>query len=101
MSDRLQRLEAQLGGLRPRPLPDALYERIAADLRERRPWADRFLVSAMCTGALAACVIVGILFIEPDVPPQRSPAAASAMQDDADVPRFAEHWFARAPRETS
>jgi hypothetical protein len=105
VNDRLERLEAELARLRPRPLPEALHEQIEARLATaRRPWADRFLVSTMCAGALAACVIFAILLgplrasIEPPLP---APMSVQQRQDDANVPRFAEHWFASGERETS
>jgi hypothetical protein len=104
VSERLERLEAELARLRPHALPEALHERIETRLVERHLWADRLLVSTMCAGALAACVIVAVLLAPSRASSEATlpaPISAQQRQDDPDVPRFAEHWFASAQRETS
>ena len=65
MNQRLDSLEAELSALRPRPLSAALLNGIEAGIDESasRPsrWADRVLLSAIASGAMAACVIVGMV----------------------------------------
>ena len=70
MTDPLERLEAELANMRPRPMPAELSARIARSLepspgtRTPRSWPDRCLVGALSTGALAACVIAAVLLNE-------------------------------------
>ena len=85
MTDQLQRLEAELGAMRPRPLSPDLVERIEADLTSpshATPWADRFLMSAIASGAIAACVIVAML-LKPasDAFPSPPPVVANVTSD--------------------
>ena len=63
MNDPLNKVESELAALRPRPLPAQLVDRIGAALigRTRMSIADRCLASFMGAGALAACIIVGLL----------------------------------------
>ena len=65
MSDDLQRLEAELVAMRPRGMSGALVERIESELAaapvKPSPWPDRFLLSAIGSGAIAACVVVTML----------------------------------------
>ena len=85
MTDRREQLEAELAAMRPRAVPDDLTaeveERLARHQTEVGP--DRILISAIATGAIAACVIVAMLIVqEPAGMPPASP-----MQSAADVPR--------------
>jgi len=64
MTDKLDGLEAELAAMRPRALSRELIERIDDDLAEASApskWPDRFLVSAIGAGAIAASVIVAML----------------------------------------
>jgi hypothetical protein len=65
MSDKLQQLEAELAAMRPRALSPALVERIESELAaapvKTSSWPDRFLLSAIGSGAIAACVILAML----------------------------------------
>jgi hypothetical protein len=66
MNDKLDRLAAELASMRPRRIPTDLVERIESDLMTEAPpspWPDRLLISAICSGAIAACVIAGMLFV--------------------------------------
>ena len=85
MNDKLDRLESELATMRPRALPAALVDRIEADLAavlHLSRWPDRFLLSAIGSGAIAACVIVGVL-LKPttDAFPSTPPAVATATSD--------------------
>ena len=82
MNESPHKLEAELAALRPRALSSQLVDRIATELneRERMSIADRVLASFVGAGALAACVIIGLLIVQsqssnsPSVP---SPAQVS------------------------
>ena len=83
MTDNLESLEAELAAMRPRGLPSDLADRMAADLDgaavESR-WPDRFLLSAIGSGAIAACVIVSML-LKPDRVAPRAPAPTVAVHE--------------------
>ncbi len=66
MVDRLDRLEAELAALRPVAVPYDLRRAIDDRLHEARRWniADRCLAGAMSLGAIAACVIGGIVILQ-------------------------------------
>lgn len=74
MTDPLERLEVELAGMRPRPMPADLTARIARTLEPGRAvqvdrrWPDRCLIGALSSGALAACVIAGVLLNESSRP---------------------------------
>lgn len=62
MNESIDKLEKDLASLRPRALSRELVERLAEDLDPApRRWADRVLGSFVGAGALAACVIVGVV----------------------------------------
>ena len=71
MNERLDSLEAELSAMRPHPLSAALLEGIEAGMVEPSArasrasrasgWPDRFLLSAVASGAMAACVIAAML----------------------------------------
>src|SRR4051812_47718268 len=63
MGDRLDQLEAELASLRPAAVSAELRRAIHHDLHEPQHWsiADRCLAGAMSIGAVAACVIGGIV----------------------------------------
>ena len=68
-------LESRLGQLRPREVSQSLEDRVAREL-EGEPAVvrhDRFFWSAVASGAIAACVVAGVLVAEP---PRRPNAAA-------------------------
>ena len=62
----LEQLEAELAAMWPRALSPALVDRVEATLddsheRSSSVWPDRFQLSAIGAGAIAACVIVTML----------------------------------------
>jgi hypothetical protein len=65
MTDPIKELEAELSSMQPSPFPATLAARVETELltSESRlsPWPDRFLLSAICSGALAACMIIVVL----------------------------------------
>ena len=66
MNEKLDQLAAELVSMRPRAVPADLMERIESDLlaeAELSPWPDRLLLSAICSGAIAACIILGMLLM--------------------------------------
>ena len=66
MTDPIDKLEAELIAMRPRPIPPKLAAQIARNLNSAEPsspWADRCLVGAMCSGVLAIGVIISVLLI--------------------------------------
>jgi hypothetical protein len=67
MTDTVQELEAELSAMTPRPMGPRLTDGLAAILEEpaERSWSDRVLVLAMGAGALAACIIIALLALEP------------------------------------
>jgi hypothetical protein len=66
MTNQFDRLERRLARLRPRELSDGLVGAIERELEapQPSPRADRLLWCAIGAGALAACVIVGMLIIQ-------------------------------------
>ena len=100
MTDRHERLEAELSGMQPRGLSSELIDRIESTLAaDQRPGpSNRMLISAMCCGALAACVIVTVLL--GDLLPSRTsrPVGGDAVIASTPVPRLgdASIAFARA-----
>ena len=91
MNESFDKVEKDLAALRPRALPRELVERVTEEL-DRPPvrWADRVLASFVGAGALAACVIVGVVtwnVIAPNESPQQptdltsfTPASLAAYQ---------------------
>lgn len=105
MTDKLDQIEAELAAMRPRVPPRALVERIEADLAaapERSPWPDRFLLSAIASGAIAACVIVAVL-LKPysQVFPSPPPVLATMPPTGSNLPRAGDFSLAVARAETS
>jgi hypothetical protein len=100
MTDKLDRFEAELAAMRPRALPMSLVERIEADLAagpEPSRWPDRFLLSAIASGAIAACVIVAVL-LKPSSPafPSPPPVLATMPPAGSDLPRAGDFSLAIA-----
>jgi hypothetical protein len=100
--DRLGQFEAELSGLRPRSLPAELVQNIESRLTPivSRRWADRLLILAMSSGAVAACLIVGLLFGsgQPALPaayPTNLSAAGSGGSGGAGIGDFSQ-VFAKA-----
>jgi hypothetical protein len=85
VTDHWDRLERRLSRLRPRELSDDLVCAIDRDLEapQPSPRADRLLWCAIGSGALAACVIVGILIVQTNA---GSPAPLALTKTD--VPRL-------------
>ena len=102
MNDPQNRLEAELAAMRPRALPAGLLERVEADIAaadvQPSPWPDRFLLSAIGSGAIAACVIVGLL-LKPAGETFPQPAAAVAAAVTSDPPRAGDFSLAMARAE--
>jgi hypothetical protein len=102
MSVNLERLEAELSAMRPRALPAALAERIGAELTRdaaESRWPDRFLLSAIASGAIAACVIVTMLLgPAADGLPVPAPALAD-VATTSDPPRAGDFSLAMARAE--
>jgi hypothetical protein len=94
VTDPLQRLEAELSRMRPQPLGGSVRERIETDLAGCSPWPDRFLLSAIGSGALAACVIVAILL--GDLRTSSPVAAEQTKQVNSDAPRLGDSILAIA-----
>jgi hypothetical protein len=89
MSDRLEKLEAELASMELRPLAARVFDRIEGDLaREdaRRPWADRMLICSMFSGAIAAYVIVATLLSQPSAPAPTMPQASQSVPRLGDYP---------------
>lgn len=64
MTEPIDRFEAQLRRLEPRPLDDLLVEEIGTRLSNRRQTkrpSDRLLWCAISCSAAAACLIIGII----------------------------------------
>ena len=77
MNETFDDLESELSRLRPARLPASAAERIAAELDRpaRATLGDRVLMMFMGSGALAASVIVGLLFLQ--VVDERPPGNAA------------------------
>src|SRR5438132_1303915 len=90
VTDRLDRLEAELSAMRPRAVSPELAGRIESSITNvnARPWGDRFLLSSMASGAIAACVIVAVLATQPSAP-LRPGAPMNAMTTP--VPRVGDY----------
>jgi len=91
MNESFEKIEKDLASLRPRPLSRELVERLGEELDRDAPLrlADRVLASFVGAGALAACVIVGVVtwnvIGQSSVPP---PAASIAQTS---VPSLAQY----------
>src|SRR5690242_9133999 len=76
MSETPTELERRLSQLRPRELPASVERRIAVELTDVETRSkDRLFWSAVASGLLAACIIVGVLIREPSGPSMMSPIA--------------------------
>lgn len=70
MTERFEKLEAELASMQPRQIRDSVVEELGSALLDLplqwqvRRWGDRCLVGAMSIGSLAACVIVAMLFVQ-------------------------------------
>ena len=90
MNPAFDELEAELAAMRPRPLSPALLEGIEGGMAESSApssarssrWPDRFLLCAIASGAMAACVIVSIL-LQPSNQAFPSPPPVLAMPASA------------------
>lgn len=83
MTDPLDRLEAELAQLRPRPIPqravDGVERSLAIPESLHKSWPDRILLVAMSAGGLAASVIIGVLLLEITATPMLQPNPAPLM----------------------
>jgi len=82
VTDPIEKLEKELGAMRPREISQTLGKRIKAAIaaEESAPGlvlGDRLLIASMGCGALAACVIAGIL-LAPRLPSSGSIPTAIA-----------------------
>ena len=86
MTERFDELEEELSRMRPRSMSAELLEGIesrmarADAIEPKRSWPDRLLVFSMSSGAIAACVIVGVLVLD----------SARSIQDDVSVNAIAQ-----------
>src|SRR5262245_27202301 len=73
MTDQFDELEAELSRMRPRAMSAELLEGIEsrmargdgnASALRKSLWRDRLLIFSMGSGAIAACVIVGLLVLD-------------------------------------
>jgi len=104
MTDKFDRFAAEFAAMRPRALPTSLVDRIDADLAaapEPSRWPDRFLLSAIASGAIAACVIVAVL-LKPisQTFPSPPPVLATMPPAGSDLPRAGDFSLAVARAET-
>ena len=89
MNERMEELEAELSAMRPRNVSPRLAGELSAAMREPvgPSWSDRVLVFAMGVGALAACVIIALLILEPkyvpSAPGQTTTVRAAEFPDQA------------------
>ena len=92
MNESLGKLEAELSAMQPRGLDAELLERIDANLAEasdsRCP--DRFLLSAVASGAMAACLIV-VMLLKPSAEAFTAPAPVVAVNAISDPPRAGDY----------
>jgi hypothetical protein len=91
MTDRRDRLEAELAGMKPRTVPVDLAERIGACLSHKSSWADRFLLSSIGAGAMAACVILTVLLMQ-----STGPAFPAPPQSATATPRLGDYQMTLA-----
>jgi hypothetical protein len=83
MDERLEEIERHLRQLQPAPLPATLAARVHNELPEERlTLGDRILTAVAGCGAIAACVIVGLIVwqLSMPAPPQPSPSVLAAQQ---------------------
>jgi len=85
-------LERELAKMRPRGLGAELAARIEGRITGSgravgdRKWSDRLLICAMGAGALAACVIVGLLVMDNGAVVSESRLAQMVAQTGGQVP---------------
>jgi hypothetical protein len=83
MSDPINQVEAELSGMQPFPMPGDLADRIESNLQESTDrisrWPDRFLLGAMASGVLAACVLVVVLLVDFSGPDRSAAPARMVM----------------------
>jgi hypothetical protein len=99
MADRFDKLEAELASLRPTGMSARLAESIANQFNEEQRWnlADRCLAGAMSLGALAACVIVGILTWNTLLPQSAAPTMPPLAQASSPTLGQYQQALARGP----
>jgi hypothetical protein len=90
MTDPSERLSAEMQLMVPRPLPPSLLDRIGSELESPARSGDRLLICSICSGAIAACLIVATLFVESQSPAPLQKSAAF------DAPRFGDSPLAMA-----
>jgi hypothetical protein len=95
-------LERELAKMRPRGLGAELAARIEGGIagsgREGgdRKWSDRLLICAMGMGAVAACVIVGLLVMDNGAVDSESGPAQMVAQTGGQVPTMGSYSQALA-----
>src|SRR4051812_1147155 len=84
MADRFDRLEAELSSLRPAPVSERLVHEISVEA-SRWNFADRCLAGAMSLGAIAACVIGGMVIWQriESAPASPTPSPSPVVQRNA------------------
>jgi hypothetical protein len=83
MDERLDEIERELQRLRPAPLPAEMAARLHEEPEdERLTMSDRVLAAFAGCGAIAACVIVGLMVwqLSLPAPPQPSSTDLAAQQ---------------------
>jgi hypothetical protein len=70
-----QATEALLRGMQPARLPGDLARALVGIGQERLTWSDRLLATSAGMGAIAACVIAGIVCWQMMTPPPPGPSA--------------------------
>jgi ferric-dicitrate binding protein FerR (iron transport regulator) len=77
MDERWEEIERELQRLRPAALPARLAERLREEPEEERlTIGDRVLAAVAGCGAMAACVIVGLLMWQLSLPAPPQPSAS-------------------------
>jgi len=97
MTERFEKLEAELAAMKPREMPAEVFDAITSQLSDAQPrnWADRCLIGAMSLGSLAACMIVAMLLMQSPAP---GPQNISVTRVPSDTTRMgdASQMLARA-----
>ena len=98
MNERSEKLEAELSSLRPGALPPELLDRIGSALKRPQAWpvhgSDRLLIGAICSGALAACVILSVSLGA--LAPSSRPIGSVQSMTSPNVPRLGDASLALA-----
>jgi len=88
--DEVERMEEELGRMRPAGLRGELIGRVALEVEERMTFGDRVLAAWTGVGVLAACVIVGVAVGQMAAVPRAGAGAGMAARQNmaAEVERM-------------